>query len=132
MVAGQPGQPAGGNGVLSNMEGRMGLETSPEKGEVRKGGSSFRVVFSSTGSENGEPMQQGNWVCTCVHACACVCVGVCACVYACVYVYVCVHVPVCLHVCACDVCGVCVCVCMHVCWKLMILKMEGEIFRLGS
>lgn len=148
MVAGQPAQPAGGNGVLSSMEGRMGLETSPEKGEVRGGGSSFRVVSSSTGSENGEPMQQGNWVCTCVHACACVyeCVWVCVlmcmhlhvcmcmCVYMCVCVCMCVYgyAPVCMHVCACGVCGMCVCVCMHVCWELMILKVEGEIFKLGS
>lgn len=130
MVAGQPAQPAGGKGVLFNMEGKMGLETSPEKGEVRGGGSSFRFVPSSTGSGNGEPMQQMNWVYTC--ACACVCVYECVCVllcmlvcmYMCVYMCLCncmcVYECVCIWVCSCVYACVCMCgvyiyVCICVC-----------------
>lgn len=108
---------------------------------MRRRGSSFRVVPSSTGSENGEPMQQANWVCMCVHTCACVYMSVCVSVCVCVYAYVCcVHVPVCLHVCvwlcscvyACGVYGMCLCVCVHACMLgTHDLEGGGRNFEIG-
>ena len=81
-------------------------------------------------------------VCVCVCACvrACVHASACECAVVCVWcVYMCVRARACLRVCVVCVClCVCVCVCVRVClraharvcvcWHILMLERQGEIY----